>query len=248
MSHSASMSDSARPVLADRNIVVIGGASGIGRAVAEAARAQGAAVTIAGHDLDRARAAAEAAGATARPVDLADRTSLAALFEAVGTVDHLVVTAGPLIGSPAFAQLDLAAARTAFGVKFWGQVEAAQAVLPHLAADGSITFTSGLLSRKVAVGSLVKTTMNAAIEALAKALAKELAPVRVNVVSPGVTATDNWRGMAPADREAFYAKVGAGLPVGRVGRAAEVAAAYLFAMGNGFVTGSVIDADGGGLL
>jgi NAD(P)-dependent dehydrogenase (short-subunit alcohol dehydrogenase family) len=133
-------------------------------------------------------------------------------------------------------------------VKVWGALEAVQAALPHLAADGSITLTSGLLSRKVAVGSLVKSAMNAAIETTAKALAKELAPLRVNVVSPGVTATDNWRGMAPADREAFYAKVGAGLPVGRVGRAEEVAAAYLFAMANGFVSGSVIDADGGGLL
>lgn len=231
-----------------RTLLVIGGASGIGRAVAEAAAARNARVVIAGHDRERTQRAADAIGVSALRADLADRASLDALFAAVGPLDHLVVTAGPLFGSPPFAQLDLTAARAGFDVKVWGALEAVQAALPHLAADGSITLTSGLLSRKVAVGSLVKSAMNAALETIAKALAKELAPLRVNVVSPGVTATDNWRGMAPADREAFYAKVGAGLPVGRVGRSEEVAAAYLFAMANGFVSGSVIDADGGGLL
>ncbi|MBY6265505.1 SDR family oxidoreductase [Azospirillum sp. 412522] len=234
--------------LADRRVVVIGGASGIGRAVAEAARGQGARVVIAGHDAGRTRIAAEALGVEGLVADLGDRGSLDALFRAVGSLDHLVVTAGPQFGSPAFAQLDLAAARRAFEVKLWGAAEAVQAALPHLAPDGSVTLTSGLLSRRAGKGSLAKTVMNAAVEALGKALAKELAPLRVNVVSPGVTATENWRAVPAAERDAFFAKVGAGLPAGRVGRADEVAAAFLFAMTTGFVTGSVIDVDGGGLL
>ncbi|MBP2300533.1 SDR family oxidoreductase [Azospirillum picis] len=236
------------PTLQGRRVLVIGGASGIGRAVAAAALADGARVTIAGHGEERVRQAAADLGVEGLVADLADRSSLDALFAHAGPVDHLVITAGPQIGSPPFSRLDLAAARRAVEVKLWGAMEAVQAALPHLAADGSVTLTSGLLSRKAAVGSLAKTVMNAAVEALGKALAKELAPRRVNVVSPGVTATDNWRAIPAAERDAFYAKVGAGLPVGRVGRAEEVAAAYLFAMGNGFVTGTVIDADGGGLL
>lgn len=234
--------------LAGRSVVVIGGGSGIGRAVAAAARRQGARVVIAGHDAVRTRIAAEALGVEGLTADLGDHASLAALFRSVGSLDHLVVTAGPQIGSPAFAQLDLTAARRAFEVKLWGTAEAVQAALPHLAPDGSVTLTSGLLSRKASVGSLAKTVMNAAVEALGKSLAKELAPLRVNVVSPGVTATENWRAIPADGRDAFYAKVGAGLPVGRVGRAEEVAAAFLFAMTTGFVTGSVIDVDGGGLL
>lgn len=237
-----------RAALDGRTVLVIGGASGIGRAVAAGARTRGARVVVAGHDAARTQAAAAAVGAIALTADVTDRASLTALFERVGSLDHLAITAGPPLGSPAFADLDLAAARAAFEVKVWGQMEAVQAALPHLARDGSIMLTSGLLSRKVSAGSLVKTTMNAAIEALAKCLAKELAPVRVNVVSPGVTATDNWRGLAPDERAAFYARVGAGLPVGRVGTAEEVADAYLFAMRNGFMTGSVIDVEGGGLL
>ncbi len=234
--------------LAERSVVVIGGGSGIGRAVAAAARGQGARVVIAGHDAVRTRIAAEALGVEGLVADLGDRGSLDALFRSVGSLDHLVVTAGPQIGSPAFALLDLAAARRAFEVKLWGAAEAVQAALPHLAPDGAVTLTSGLLSRKASVGSLAKTVMNAAVEALGKSLAKELAPLRVNVVSPGVTVTENWRAIPPDGRDAFFAKVGAGLPVGRVGRAEEVAAAFLFAMTTGFVTGSVIDVDGGGLL
>nr|WP_295826883.1 SDR family oxidoreductase [uncultured Azospirillum sp.] len=234
--------------LAGRSVVVIGGGSGIGGAVAAAARGQGARVVIAGHDAARTRIAAEALGVEGLAADLGDRASLDALFRGVGSLDHLVVTAGPQIGSPAFAQLDLAAARRAFDVKLWGAAEAVQAALPHLASDGSVTLTSGLLSRKTSAGSLTKTVMNAAVEALGKALAKELAPLRVNVVSPGVTATENWRAIPVAERDAFFAKVGAGLPVGRVGRAEEMAAAFLFAMTIGFVTGSVVDVDGGGLL
>ncbi|QNM96171.1 SDR family oxidoreductase [Chitinimonas koreensis] len=245
-----------RSTLSEQTVVVIGGGSGIGRAVAAAARADGAAVIVAGREGERLAAAAAGLGARAEHVDVTERASLDALFGRIGDFDHLVLTVGPQFASPkgssnsspVFAELDVAAARAAFDVKFWGQLEAAQAALGHLRPGGSITLTSGLLSRRFSAGSLVKSTMNAAAEALAKSLARELAPLRVNVVSPGVTDTEAWHHLAGPARDALFERIGGGLPVGRVGRAEEIAAAYLLAMRNGFMTGAVLDVEGGGLL
>ncbi|WP_343653624.1 SDR family oxidoreductase [Herbaspirillum sp.] len=229
----------------DQNIIVIGGLTGIGRAVAEQAAAAGARVTVAGRR--SAPAGFPSHIATAR-VDIGDDDSVAQLFAGVGAFDHLVVTAGPVIGSARLAELRLADATAAFNIKFFGQLRAAQQALPYLRSNGSITFTSGLLARKAAPGALVKATMNAATEILAKTLAKELAPLRVNVVSPGMVESGMWGEMSEAERQAMAERAGAKLPVGRVGQGADLAQAYLLLMQNGFMTGSVVDVDGGGLL
>lgn len=229
----------------DSKVVVIGGLSGIGRAVAEQAAAAGAHVIVAG----RRAAPADFPGAiTAEQVDISDDTSVAALFERIGAFDHLVVTAGPVIGSAKLADLDIDDAMAAFNVKFFGQMRVAQRALGSIRRSGSITLTSGLLARKASAGSLVKATMNAATEIMAKTLAKELAPLRVNVVSPGMVETGMWGDMSETDRKAMAARAGAHLPVGRVGQGSDLAQAYLMLMQNGFMTGSVVDVDGGGLL
>ncbi|UTH73486.1 SDR family oxidoreductase [Chromobacterium sp. IIBBL 290-4] len=228
--------------LRQRKVAVLGGASGIGRAVAHLAAEQGAEVFVLG------RSEAEAGPWRYLPADITDAESLKRAFEAIGHIDHLVVTAGARVGSPKLDELSLAALSQTFEVKLFGSLIAAQQALPYLAADGSITFTSGLLSRKYGPGGLLKSTVNAALEAAAKNLAKELAPRRVNVVSPGVVDTELWGEADAAGRLAAMARIGAGLPVGRVGRPDELAEAYLFAMGNGYLTGAVLDVDGGGLL
>ncbi|OZT16483.1 SDR family oxidoreductase [Serratia marcescens] len=211
-----------------QKLVILGGTSGIGAAVAYAAAARGAEVVLASRRLPHA----------------GEKT----LFAAVGAFDHLVITAGPLVDAKPLAETALEQAQADFNVKFWGSLRAVQAALPTLAPQGSITLTSGQLSRKYLGGQLIKTAINAALEAVGKQLAKELAPRRVNVVSPGITATEAYDGMSAAQRQALFERVGVSLPVGRVGQAADVAAGYLLAMENGFVTGSVIDIDGGGLL
>ncbi|MCF5173621.1 SDR family oxidoreductase, partial [Pseudomonas canadensis] len=130
----------------------------------------------------------------------------------------------------------------------WGSLRAIQLALPFLDEHGSISLTSGQLGRKLAPGQFIKTGINAATEALGKQLAKELAPRRVNVISPGVIDTPAYAGLAQEQRLAMFAKAGGALPVGRVGQAHEVAAGYVLAMENGFMSGAVIDIDGGGLL
>ena len=229
----------------DTTIVVIGGLSGIGRATAELAAAAGARVIAAGR---RTPPADLPPSITTAQVDIGDDASVARLFEGIGPFDHLVLTAGPVIGSARLADLNIDDAIAAFNIKFFGQMRAVRHALGSIRRDGSITLTSGLLARKAAPGALVKASMNAATEIMAKTLAKELAPLRVNVVSPGMVETGMWGEMSEADRKAMAARAGAHLPVGRVGQGQDLAQAYLMLMQNGFMTGSVVDVDGGGLL
>lgn len=230
--------------LSGKTIIVIGGSSGIGAAVAQAALARGAHVIVAGRRL----APGSDSGLRSEPVDVTDSASLTQLFETVGRFDHLVYTSGPSVRAKPLIETDLDKAQDNFDVKLWGALRAIQHALPFLHEQGSITLTSGQLGRKLATGQFIKTGINAATEALGKQLAKELAPRRVNVISPGVIDTPAYAGLGQEQRLAMFAKAGQGLPVGRVGQAEEVAAGYVLAMENGFMTGAVVDIDGGGLL
>lgn len=230
--------------LSGKTIIVIGGSSGIGAAVAQAALARGAHVIVAGRRL----APGSDSGLRSEPVDVTDSASLKQLFETVGRFDHLVYTSGPSVRAKPLIETDLDEAQNNFDVKLWGALRAIQHALPFLHEQGSITLTSGQLGRKLAAGQFIKTGINAATEALGKQLAKELAPRRVNVISPGVIDTPAYAGLGQEQRLAMFAKAGQGLPVGRVGLAEDVAAGYVLAMENGFMTGAVVDIDGGGLL
>ena len=230
--------------LSGKTVVVIGGSSGIGAAVAKAAVACGAQVVLAGR---RVSSGVEN-GVRSEPVDVTDSASLQRLFEAVGRFDHLVYTAGPSVRAKNLIDTDLDEAQDNFNVKLWGSLRAIQLALPFLDEHGSISLTSGQLGRKFAPGQFIKTGINAATEALGKQLAKELAPRRVNVICPGVIDTPAYAGLDEAQRLAMFASVGGTLPVGRVGQADEVAEGYVLAMENGFMTGAVIDINGGGLL
>jgi NAD(P)-dependent dehydrogenase (short-subunit alcohol dehydrogenase family) len=230
--------------LSGKTIIVIGGSSGIGAAVAKQAVARGAHVVLAGRRLS----STVENGVRSEQVDVTDAASLQRLFETVGPFDHLVYTAGPAVQAKPLIETDLALAQDNFNVKLWGSLRAIQLALPFLDERGSITLTSGQLGRKTVAGQFIKTGINAATEALGKQLAKELAPRRVNVVSPGVIDTEAYAGLSEEQRLAMFAKAGGALPVGRVGQAEEVAAGYVLAMENGFITASVIDVDGGGLL
>ncbi|QEL55095.1 SDR family oxidoreductase [Chromobacterium paludis] len=228
--------------LRQKTVAVLGGTSGIGRAVALAAAEAGAQVYVLG------RSAAQPGPWQSLHADVADLDSLRDAFAGIGRVDHLVLTAGARVGSLKLGEATRDDFRQTFEVKLFGNLLAIQQALPYLSADASITLTSGLLSRKYGAGGLLKSTVNAALEAAARNLAKELAPRRVNAVSPGVVDTELWGEAGSEGRVGAMARIGAGLPLGRVGRPQELAQAYLFAMGNAFLTGAVLDVDGGGLL
>ncbi len=239
--------------LAGQHVVVVGGGSGIGRAVAEGSCSAGARVTLIGRNEQKIRDAAAAIEGTAfAAADAAKPEELAAVFSAIGPFDHLVTTVSAssarLGVSSTMREMPLDAARAFFEGKFWGQYQSARAALDHLLTGGSITFTSGVAVRRSLPGHTIVAANNAAIEAAARQLAKEVAPIRVNVVSPGLTRTEAYDHLDTVARTAFFETVTAGMPLGRPAEPSEIADAYLFAMTAPYLTGVVIDIDGGFLV
>jgi len=233
--------------LAGKRIVVVGGASGIGFALAELAHAQGATVVIASSNETKVRAAASRLdGATAHTVDLRDEASVAHLFEVIDKHDHLAITAGDWSSSMfgTVRDLDLVQARGLLDVRFWGVLAAVKYGSRSIAQDGSITLTSGMLAHRPRPGTPLATAMGGAVEHLTYGLAIDLAPIRVNAVSPGIVLTEHVRQRPEAAVQAMVAS----LPVPRGALPAEAAQAYVYLMLNAYATGQVLPVDGGGLL
>jgi NAD(P)-dependent dehydrogenase (short-subunit alcohol dehydrogenase family) len=233
--------------LSGRTMVVVGGSSGVGLATAAAAAAAGASVVVAGRDVEKLHAAVAGIGDGARgePVDAADGAAVAAFFARVGRFDHLVIAASGGAGAGRFADVSREALAGAFDAKFWVQWQCAQAALPYLAADGSITFVTAASARTGNPGTSGLAAVNGALGAMVLPLAHELGPIRVNAVSPGVIDTPWWDRQPAEMKRRFFEQTARTVPVGRVGRADEVAHAILFLAGNGYVTGIVLDVDGG---
>jgi NAD(P)-dependent dehydrogenase (short-subunit alcohol dehydrogenase family) len=236
--------------LSGKRVVVLGGTSGIGLAVAEAAARAGAAPVVVSRDQLRVDAAVTSlpAGAAGFAVDVTDEAAVKGLFERIGAFDHLVFTAGETLQIGRLAEMSLAAARQFFETRYWGAVTAAKYGAPLIRAGGSIVFSSGAAGARPQPGWALGASICTAMEGLTRALAVELAPLRVNLVIPGFVRTPLWRDIPEADREAMYASAGARLLVGRVGEAAELAETYLFLMRQGFATGQSVVVDGGGVL
>ncbi|MCL1060222.1 SDR family oxidoreductase [Shewanella gelidimarina] len=213
--------------------VIIGGASGIGEAVAKHVNNGSNIVHVASRTTG---------------LDISDEKAVHRYFESIGPFEHLVVTAGSY--APAGKVIDVAIddAKKAFDIKFWGAINVAKHAARYMTANGTITLTTGMLSRKVVANTYVKTAINAALEAVTKVLAKELSPIRVNAVSPGLTMTTAYKNMDTPSREAMYENAKRNLPAGKAGTAADIAMAYVMAISNPYMTGSIIDVDGGALV
>ncbi|NOD97235.1 SDR family oxidoreductase [Ruegeria sp. HKCCD6228] len=236
--------------LKGKHIVIVGGSSGMGKATAKMATALGAKITIASRSAAKLHAAADEIGGGVQiaQVDTTDETGVRSWAGVLGPVDHLVISASSAAHG-AFADLPTDDLRAMFEAKFIGPYLAAREVLPVLVKGGSITFFSGVLSRRPSAGATGLGAENAAVEALAKGLALELSGrARVNCISPGMVATEAYAAMSEEAREGMYAQVGGSLPVGRVGEAEDIAQAVITAMTNRFLTGSVLDVDGGHLV
>jgi len=229
-----------------KTAVIIGGGSGIGLCTARKFVAAGGSVIIGGRSPSRLDAALQSLGSRAKAmtVDTDDRASLADFFRRIPTLDHLFVTAASYAMGP-IDQIDDATAESPFRSKFWGQYYAVREALPRLAKDGTVTLMSGAAGARPPKGAAAYAACNSAIEALGRGLAVELAPIRVNSVSPGTIDGALWQKRPAEVRRAafeFYSNLSL---VGRPGREAEVADAVLFLMGNHFMTGSTLYVDGG---
>jgi NAD(P)-dependent dehydrogenase (short-subunit alcohol dehydrogenase family) len=232
-------------MLAGKKVVVVGGSSGIGLATAELAKKEGADVIVASRNVERLDAVAERLNAIAIPADVTDDNSVADLFRIAGPVDHVVVTAAQLRTGP-FKTVSMDDVRATMEGKFWGAWRVAREA--DIRPGGSLTLVSGYLSIRPRPNSAIISVANGALESLARALALELAPVRVNAVSPGIIDTPIRAAMPEAARREMLAKTAAVLPVGRVGLGEDIARQILAFMTNGFATGSIVYLDGGALV
>lgn len=227
--------------------VVFGGSSGIGEATARALLAAGHAVTIAGRDAGKLAAAADRLGDVATAaVDATDRPAVDALFARLGPIDHLVIALSGGRGGGPFRELALADVRSGMDGKLYAQLSVAQAALPTLRS--SLTFVGSISARTAVPGTAGLAAINGALEAAARTLAVELAPLRVNVVAPGIIDTPWWDARPAAMKEAAFRRAAEALPVRRVGAAADVAAAIAMVALNGYMTGTVLEVDGGAHL
>ena len=232
-------------MLAGKKVVVVGGSSGIGLATAELAKREGADVIIASRNAQRLDAVAARLNFIAIPADVTSDDDITSLFRRCGAVDHVVVTAAQLKTGP-FRTVAMEDVRSTLEGKFWGAWRVARSA--EIRPGGSLTLVSGFLSIRPRPNSAIVAAANGALESLTRALALELAPVRVNCVSPGIIDTPIRAAMPEAARNEMLAKTAASLPVGRVGVGEDIARQILAFMTIGFATGSIVYIDGGALV
>jgi NAD(P)-dependent dehydrogenase (short-subunit alcohol dehydrogenase family) len=230
----------------DEAVVVFGGSSGIGEAVARRMVARGSRVVIAGRDPDRLAAASERLGGTVQAVtvDAGDRGAVDAFFASGVAVDHLVLSFSTGRADGPFRDLPMADLAAAVGGKLIAYLSVLQASLGRLQADGSVTFIGAGSAEAALPATAGLAAVNGGLHAAVCPLAVELAPLRVNVVAPGVIETPWWRGMPGPVREGVFATAAAA-PAGRTGTPDDVAAVVALLIDCGYVTGAVIPCDGG---
>jgi NAD(P)-dependent dehydrogenase (short-subunit alcohol dehydrogenase family) len=225
-----------------QKVVVFGGGSGVGLASAKLLASLGAEIVIAGRE---ATPEAQAVGAMLA-VDGKKPKDVEAFFEKVGAFDHLVITAGQTNRGGSFTdEITDASFRETFDGKFWVQITAAHAGARHIRKGGSITFFSGGAAHRAMKGMVNIAAVNGALEAVVPTLALELAPTRVNAISPGTLRTTYWAGVPEAQLEAIFDRMASLLPAGRVGTADDIARGVQFLVTSPFVTGTVLSIDGG---
>ncbi|APR87835.1 short-chain dehydrogenase/reductase SDR [Minicystis rosea] len=244
------MTTQAHSPLDATKVAVVGGTSGIGEATAARFAALGAAVVIGGRDASRIEAAAARIARVGKvsgfEIDGADAASARRFFERVGEIDHLVLALSGGKGAGPIATLALDDLRSGFEAKLFAHLTTLQAALPFVRS--SITFVSAISARAALAGTAGLAAINGAVESLVRPLANELAPRRVNAVSPGVVDTPWWDALPKDQKDGFFAQAQKTLPVGRVGRPEDVAEAIVMVATNGFMTGTVLEIAGGAHL
>ncbi|CAH2601445.1 SDR family oxidoreductase [Rhodovastum atsumiense] len=231
--------------LRDAHAVVVGGSSGIGLAVAGAFVRAGARVDALARDGDKLAAALQPLGraASGHVVDATDEAALGACFERIGRFDHLVIAASGGAADGMFASLTEERFRAAFEQKFWVHVRCLRLAVGRV--RHSATFVTGAAGRRAMQGLSGLAATNGALHAMVGPLALELAPLRVNAVSPGLVDTPYWDKLSPEKRDTLMRSAAERLPARRVGTVTDLAEAILLVASNGFITGTILDCDGG---
>jgi NAD(P)-dependent dehydrogenase (short-subunit alcohol dehydrogenase family) len=230
--------------LQGKRVLIVGRGSGIARAVTLLARSQGAEVVVAGRNQDALASAYDDSGITAEFLDITDDTSIDALAERLESVDHVVSTASARARGK-LSELERVDVQRSFDTKVIGPTMLAKYFAPRMNPGGSFVLFSGVHAFKAKVGYLGVAITNGAVDFLTRSLAVELAPIRVNAISPGVIDTGAWDTKGEDGKRAYFERISAENPAGRIGSPEDVAGAVMFAMTNTFMTGVMLKIDGG---
>jgi NAD(P)-dependent dehydrogenase (short-subunit alcohol dehydrogenase family) len=229
------------PDFTDKKAIVLGGTSGIGLAASEMLRDAGAEVIAGG------RRECHIDGVECVEIDVLDREALRTLFEQHDGFDYLVnaATGGPRAIGP-LLEMDLDGFQNSFA-KLWGYVNSVRLGVPHMSSSGAVVLVSGYPARRWRAGTIAIGSVGGSVEAFTRLSANEIAPVRINGVSPGLIDTP----MSPLEgeqRSKYYSEGTADHLIPRAGTSAEVASAIIFLLENEFVTGTIVDVDGGAIV
>lgn len=233
--------------LKGQRAIIMGGTSGMGLASARLLVEWGADVIVTGRDQAKLETALQhlGPGAKGEQLNAASYEDLKSFYERQGSFDHLVIAVSGAKGGGNFRELSLDELRKGFDAKFWPQVMSAQLSLNTLSDNGSITFLTSISARSYAPGNAGLTAINAALESMVPILAQELAPVRVNAISPGVVDTPWWNWLPEDQKNAAHEFYKEQAPVNRIGQPEDIAKAVRYLIDNTFVTGTVLEVDGG---
>lgn len=244
------MKNSSNQSLQNKRIIILGGSAGLGFATAKAAAEEGAQVVIVSGNQQRVDQALTElpADSIGFAIDLSKEENIKNFFETIGQFDHLVYTAAENLSLNNIYETDLEKARAFFNIRYWGAFAAVKYGAPHINAGGSISLTSGIASVRPGAGWSVASSICGAMEGFVRAMAVELAPIRVNSVMPGVVKTNLWDSMSNQDRESLYKNTRDAMLVKRVGESEDIALAFLYLMKQHFGTGQNLIIDGGAVL
>ena len=237
-------------MLRNQKVIVIGGSSGMGLATARLLAAEGAHVVIASRSREKLDAALRVIGGKSEAIslDFSQEDAVRSFFDSMGGFDHLVLMGAGLPAWGILSEIKSSALENAFHTKFWGYFLCAKYGAPLIRPGGSILFTIGGAARSAIPGTAGVAAVNGAIMCMAMTLAKELAPIRVNILSPGLVDTPAYNWMSDQEKKAFFKQMGGNLPVGRVGQPDEIAQSAFCLIANKYTTGAILDVDGGGRL
>jgi NAD(P)-dependent dehydrogenase (short-subunit alcohol dehydrogenase family) len=241
---------SKRNQLTGKRVIILGGSSGLGFATAKAAAAEGANVVIVSSNQARIDTALEGLpqGSKGYAVDLSKEQSIKNFFNQAGSFDHLVYTAGENISMSMVDDTDIEKGKDFFTIRFWGAFAAIKYSKDHINEGGSINLMSGNFGQRPSKGYSLGATICGAMDAFTRAMAVELAPIRVNNVAAGVIKTNLWNNLSEADREGFYKYLESTLLLKRVGEAEDIAQAFVYLMKQPYTTGQSLVTDGGAVL
>ncbi|GHB14332.1 SDR family oxidoreductase [Salinicola rhizosphaerae] len=235
--------------LTQRTIFIAGGGSGMGAELARQASVAGAKVALAGRSKEKLTSVASTlpGPVTIHPLDISQRDQVEAAFRELERVDHIVSTVADLTFKPFIELTDGEIERT-LASKIWASIQLGRAAHRFLNEDGSLLFYSGVAAYRPVPGGSMVSAANHWLEGMMNALAVELKPRRVNIVSPGIVDSPTWDGMSNEDKQAMFTDTADSLPVGRVGNVQELAEAGLSILTNGYIDAQVLHVDGGGRI